>query len=57
MLLLFGNGRVFNSDDKLRKSVEEFEKVIKRTVDEICNKFADTMDNIINKFRRKKWEN
>ena len=57
MLLLFGNGRVFNGDDKLRKNIEEFEVAIKRTFDEICNKFADAINIIITKLRRKKWEN
>ena len=52
MLLLFGNGRVFNNDDKLRKSVEEFEEVIKRTFNEGMEKIIKFIDNTINKIRR-----
>ena len=53
MLLLFGNGRVFNGDDKLRKSVEEFEEVIKRTFNEGMEKIIKFIDNTITKLRSK----
>ena len=36
MLLLFGNGRMFN--DKLRDSIEELEVIMKRTLKELMRK-------------------
>ncbi len=57
MLLLFGNGKVFNGDDKLRKSVEEFEGIMERTFSEMLNKIIDITDSMITKIRRRKWEN
>ena len=54
MLLLFGNGKVFNSNDKLRKSVEEFEEIIERTFSEMLNKIIDITDSMITKIRRRK---
>ena len=53
MFLLFGNGRVFNNDDKLRKSIEEFEEVIKRTFNEGMEKIIKFIDNTITKLRSK----
>ena len=53
MFLLFGNGRVFNNDDKLRKSIEEFEEVIKRTFNEGMEKGIKFIDKLITKLRRK----
>ena len=41
MLLLFGNGKVFNGNDKLRKSVEEVEEIMERTFSEMLNKIID----------------
>ena len=57
MLLLFGNGKVFNGNDKLRKSVEEFEMIMKRTFKELMEKIINFIDNAITKIRRRKWEN
>ena len=57
MLLLFGNGKVFNGNDKLRKSVEEFEGIMERTFKELTDKIIIFIDSIINKIRRRKWEN
>ena len=53
MLLLFGNGKVFNGNDKLRKSVEEFEEIMARTFSEMLNKIIDITDSMITKSRRK----
>ena len=57
MLLLFGNGKVFNDNDKFRKSVEEFEIIMKRTFKELMEKIISFIDNTITKIRRRKWEN
>ena len=57
MLLLFGNGKVFNGNDKLRKSVEEFEGIMERTFKELMEKIINFIDNAITKIRRRKWEN
>ena len=57
MLLLFGNEKVFNGNDKLRKSVEEFEGFMERTFSEMLNKIIDITDSMITKIRRRKWEN
>ena len=57
MLLLFGNGKVFNGNDKLRKSVEEFEMIMKRTFKELMEKIINFIDKLITKIRRRKWEN
>ena len=57
MLLLFGNEKVFNGNDKLRKSVEEFEGIMERTFKELMEKIINFIDNAITKIRRRKWEN
>ena len=57
MLLLFGNGKVFNGNDKLRDSIEEFEGIMERTFSEMLNKIIDITDSMITKIRRIKWEN
>ena len=57
ILLLFGNGKVFNGNDKLRKSVEEFEGIMERTFKELMEKIINFTDKLITKIRRIKWEN
>ena len=57
MLLLFGNGKVFNDNDKLRDSIEEFEMIMKRTFKELMKKIINFIDKLITKIRRMKWEN
>ena len=54
MLLLFGNGKVFNGDDKLRKSVEEFEGIMERTFKELIEKIISFIYDMTTKIRRKK---
>ena len=54
MLLLFGNGRMFPDEEKSRKSVEEFEMIMKRTFKELMEKIINFIDNAITKIRRRK---
>ena len=54
MLLLFGNGKIFNDNDKLRDSIEELEVIMKRTFKELMEKIINFIDNAITKIRRRK---
>ncbi len=54
MLLLFGNGRMFPDEEKSRKSVEEFEMIMKRTFKELMEKIINFIDKLITKIRRRK---
>ena len=54
MLLLFGNGKVFNDNDKLRNSIEEFEGIMERTFKVLMEKIINCIDNAITKIRRRK---
>ena len=57
MFLLFGNGKIFNDNDKLRDSIEELEVIMKRTFKELMEKIINFIDKLITKIRRIKWEN
>lgn len=57
MFLLFGNGKIFNDNDKLRDSIEEFEGIMERTFKVLMEKIINCIDNAITKIRRRKWEN
>ena len=52
MFLLFGNGKIFNDNDKLRDSIEEFEGIMERTFKELMEKIINCIDNAITKIRR-----
>ena len=54
MFLLFGNGKIFNDNDKLRDGIEELEVIMKRTFKELMEKMINFIDNAITKIRRRK---
>ena len=53
IVLLFGNGKIFNEIQKQNDNAEQSKEIVRREFEEWVKKVYNFIDNIINKIRRK----
>lgn len=53
IVLLFGNGKIFDEIQKQNDDAEQSKEIIRREFDEWIKKVYNFIDSIINKIRRK----